>query len=321
MSLTALLTAAVLALSGTTALVPAPATVPATDRDVQFVSDGVTAYGTLHLPAHRAGKRLPAALLLPGSGPTDRDGNELPTATPATLKLLATTLDQDGVATLRFDKYGTGRTGLGGLDPATLDFDTFTRQATAAFETLAHQPEIDRHDVSIVGHSEGGLQALLVARRAPVKSLMLLAPQDLRLLDLLKLQLDAQLTPADQTAFARVITDFRAGRALDYTGMSPQLATFLQQSIFNHANLNFVRSDDAVYPPAVARPGLRTLLTCGTADTQVPCATTPALAKALHIRPTALPVDHFQHAPGTPVNDQVLDPSVVAALKNFLEHR
>ncbi|MGW4484251.1 alpha/beta fold hydrolase [Amycolatopsis sp. NPDC004368] len=320
MSLTAILTAAALAVSGTAGPAACPA-VPATDRDVQFVSDGITAYGTLHIPAHAAGKRLPAALLIPGSGPTDRDGNEPPTVTPATLKLLATTLDQDGVATLRFDKYGTGRTGLGGLDPATFDLPAFTRQATAAFETLARQPEIDQHEVSIVGHSEGGLQALLVARHERVANLVLLAPQDLRLLDLLELQLDAQLAQPDQAALARVITDFRAGRTLDYTGMSPQLAGFLQQAIFSHANLKFVRSDDAVYPPAVARPGPRVLLTCGTADTQVPCWTTAGLAAKLHTRPRPLPVDHFQHAPGTAVDDQVLDPSVVTAIDQFLEHR
>ncbi|QRP44362.1 S9 family peptidase [Amycolatopsis sp. FDAARGOS 1241] len=318
MSLTAFLTAAVLAAGGVAA---APATVPPTDRDVQFVSDGVTAYGTLHVPAHRAGRRLPAALLIPGSGPTDRDGNEPPAVTPATLRLLAGALDRDGVATLRFDKYGTGRTGLGGIDPATLDLATFTRQATAAFTTLRAQPEVDPRAVSIVGHSEGGLQALLVSRRVHVASLVLLAPQDLRLLDLLRLQLDAQITPADQTALARVITDFRACRPLDYTGMSPQLATFLQQAIFSPVNLKFVRSDDAVYPPSAARPGTRVLLTCGTADTQVPCRTTPPLAATLRTSPKPLPVDHFQHAPGTPVNDQVLDPSVGTALQQFLEHR
>ncbi|MFI5609263.1 alpha/beta hydrolase family protein [Amycolatopsis sp. NPDC051903] len=318
MNLTAFLTAAVLAASAPAA---APAVVPAADRGVQFVSDGITAYGTLHVPAHRAGRRLPAALLIPGSGPTDRDGNVPPAVTPATLKLLAGALDQDGFATLRFDKYGTGRTGLGGLDPATLDLSTFTRQATAAFTALRDQPEVDPRAVSIVGHSEGGLQALLVSRRVRVASLVLLAPQDLRLLDLVRLQLDAQIAPADQAVLARVITDFRAGRPLDYTGMSADVATFLQQEFFSPANVKFVRSDDAVYPPAVARPGRRVLLTCGTLDTQVPCRTTPPLAAALRTTAKPLPVDHFQHAAGTPVNDQVLDPSVVTALKQFLEHR
>ncbi|MEU4670615.1 hypothetical protein AB0F91_22165 [Amycolatopsis sp. NPDC023774] len=150
---------------------------------------------------------------------------------------------------------------------------------------------------------------------------MLLAPQDLRLLDLLKIQLDAQLTAPDQVALTTVITDFRAGRPLDYTGMSAQLATFPQQAVFNPVSAHFVRSDDAVYPPSIARPGTRVLLTCGTRDSQVPCRTTPPLAAALHTLPQLLPVDHFQHATGTPVDDQVLDASVVTVLRTFLEHR
>ena len=46
-----------------------------TDREVVFEVDGTTTYGTLHVPPHRPGQRLAAALLLAGSGPTDRDGN------------------------------------------------------------------------------------------------------------------------------------------------------------------------------------------------------------------------------------------------------
>ena len=45
------------------------------DRDVCFEVDGTITYGTLRVPAHRKGPRLAAALLLPGSGPVDRDGN------------------------------------------------------------------------------------------------------------------------------------------------------------------------------------------------------------------------------------------------------
>ncbi|MDQ0813223.1 hypothetical protein QFZ63_004937 [Streptomyces sp. B3I7] len=56
----------------------APGLVPAADREVVFTADGTTAYGTLHVPRHRAGQRLRAALLLPGNGPTDRDGDQPP---------------------------------------------------------------------------------------------------------------------------------------------------------------------------------------------------------------------------------------------------
>src|SRR2546423_13333259 len=56
-----------------------PAPVPAADREVRFVVDGSTTYGTVHVPTHRAGARLAAALLLPGSGGADPDRHQ---ATP-----------------------------------------------------------------------------------------------------------------------------------------------------------------------------------------------------------------------------------------------
>ncbi|MGW2374552.1 alpha/beta hydrolase [Kitasatospora sp. NPDC001683] len=319
------------------------ALVPAADREIQFTADGTTAYGTLHVPAHRAGHRLPAALLLPGSGPTDRNGDEPPALTPGTLAAVADTLGGDGVMTLRFDKYFTGRTGPGAFqgDPGRLDLAAFTRQAAAAYTTLRDQPEADRHAMLVVGHSEGGLQALLVARtvRPAPAGLALLAPQDERLLDSLAAQLDGQLDQAvaagqvteeaaraNKTALAAAVADFRAGRPVDTSALLPPLAQLLN-ALFGPDNARFVRSDDAVYPPDVARevrPGTRVTVTCGTADARVPCATVPPLLGALARAHTSGPglrtldgVDHFLHPAGTPVNEHALAPAAVAALHEF----
>src|SRR5688572_26599533 len=62
--------------------------------------------GTLTLPSAKADQRFPALLLLQGSGPTDRDGNQLPMIRTDLLKQLADALSEIGVATLRFDKRG-----------------------------------------------------------------------------------------------------------------------------------------------------------------------------------------------------------------------
>ncbi|WP_407705840.1 alpha/beta hydrolase family protein [Streptomyces niveiscabiei] len=158
------LTAAVLAFAAAAATVTAtpaeaaPDLAPAADREVVFTADGITAHGTQHVPEHRAGKRLRAALLLPGSGPTDRDGNQPPVSTPDTLAQLADALAGDGIATLRFDKYGTG---LGAYrdHPERLDCPAFVRQTRAAYEELRDQPETDPHALLVVGHSEGALTA------------------------------------------------------------------------------------------------------------------------------------------------------------------
>ncbi|MFC0436818.1 alpha/beta hydrolase [Kutzneria buriramensis] len=300
--------------------------VAAVDREISFQADGLTAYGTVHVPAHKPGARLAAALLLPGSGPTDRNGNQLPAFHPNTLSLLADALGQDGIMTFRFDKYGSGPTHT---LPPVVDEGAFVRQADAAYAALVAQPETNAHSMLVVGHSEGGMSTLLVdtSVRPRPAGLALVEPQDERLLDLVRMQLgeyaDANL-PADQAStqkslVATAIADFRAEQPVDTTGMIPLFAAYFRSFV---AQAVFVRSDDAIYPPDVARhvpAGTRVLVTCGTADTQVPCDTTPPLVQALHSAHLAVldGIDHDLHPAGSPVNDQPLAPAFLTALHDW----
>jgi pimeloyl-ACP methyl ester carboxylesterase len=319
--------------------------VPATDRDVSFVVDGTTTYGTLHIPAHRRGQRLAAALLLPGSGPTDRNGNQ-PAAglDPQTLELIAGVLGQQGIMSLRFDKYFSGQTGGGAYasDPGRIDIEAFIRQADAAYDVLRDQPETNPRAMLIAGHSEGGFTAMLVAESVWPRpaGLALLEPQDLRLLDLVRIQLDEQLSAAlaagqitkatftqNEAGIVRVIGEFRARQQVDTSGLLAPVAALFTDSLFSSANARYTRSDDDIYPPDVAARlprGTRVLVTCGTVDTNVPCSTTPPLIAALAQAGTTGPglqiltgLDHLLHPAGTPVNDPILAPAAVAALQAF----
>ncbi|AXG82644.1 alpha/beta hydrolase family protein [Streptomyces paludis] len=316
----------------------APALVPAADREIVFTVDGTTTYGTLHVPAHRPGQRLRAALLLSGSGPTDRDGNQ-PTYTPNTLSLVSDALDRDRVATLRFDKYGSGRTGLGAYrdQPEELDYPAFVRQAAAAYALLRDQPETDPRGLLVVGHSEGAMTGLLLGGTVHPRpaGLALLQPQAIRLLDLVALQLKDQiaeatrlghLTPEQQrtidAAIDAAVIALRAQRPVDTTDLPPAVAQLFQA--FQGPNAKFVNSDDAIYPPntaAALRPGTKVLLTCGTNDPQVPCATTDALTTALRHAHTGGPgriplpgVNHLLHDANHP---DTLTPAVRDALRRF----
>src|SRR4051794_25924121 len=163
-----------------------------TDRDVCFEVDGTATHGTLRVPAHRTGQRLAAALLLPGSGPVDRDGN-VPGlgVTPQTLKLIAGVLGELGIVSLRFDKYFTGRTGAGAYaaEPGRIDLDAFLRQAAAAYRVLGAQPQARAEALLIAGHSEGALYALLTAQHGqPPAGLALIQPMAEPLLSTVELQ-------------------------------------------------------------------------------------------------------------------------------------
>ena len=218
-----------------------PTLVRAADREVVFTVDGTTAYGTLHVPEHHPGQRLRAALLMPGSGPTNRDSNQPPGAAPGTLAQLADTLDGDAIATLRFDKYGTGRPGLGAYRDHSeeLDYPAFERQAQAAYESLRDQPETNPHRLMVVGHSEGAMTALLLGGTVHPRpaGLALVQPQAIRLLDLVVLQLKAQVaeatrqgqfTPEQQRAVNAAVASLREDRPVDITDLPPPVAQFFE---------------------------------------------------------------------------------------------
>ena len=119
---------------------------------------------------------IPAALLLGGFGPQDRDGNSVG---PGDFHLffmamLAAKLADAGIASLRCDDRGTGES-TGDFKRVTLD--TLARDARAALATLRAEPAVDRARVAIVGHAEGAIVAPMVAAKpGGVRTLALLAP-------------------------------------------------------------------------------------------------------------------------------------------------
>ena len=120
---------------------------------------GVTLAGTLTLPKviMRGKHKLPAVILITGSGPQNRD-EELLGHKP--FLVLADYLTRQGIAVLRYDDRGTAAS-TGDFAAATsADFAT---DVQAAFEFLKTHPDIDPSKIGLAGHSEGGLIAPIVA--------------------------------------------------------------------------------------------------------------------------------------------------------------
>jgi dienelactone hydrolase len=129
---------------------------------------GVRLAGTLTIP--RGPGPFPVVILLPGSGPHDRNGG---TRRRAPLRLVADHLAQRGVAALRYDKRGVGRSTGDFFASTAADFAV---DAEAALRFVQARPEVARGRVGLLGHSEGGLVAPMVAARsADVAFLVLLA--------------------------------------------------------------------------------------------------------------------------------------------------
>jgi uncharacterized protein len=157
-------------------------------------------------------ERPPVALLIAGSGTTDRDGNG-PQIKPATLKKLSEQLAARKIATLRYDKRGAGGWKPEFGRPEDFRFKDYVDDAAALVNYLRSSGKFSR--VVLIGHSEGGLVAILTARRVPVDRLVLLATAARRQGDLLKAQLEKQL-PADALQpIAKAIDAIMAGQIVD----------------------------------------------------------------------------------------------------------
>jgi pimeloyl-ACP methyl ester carboxylesterase len=127
-------------------------------QDVTYDNAGahVRLAGILTLPPGKG--RHPAVLLVPGSGPTDRDttafrGHKL-------FMVLADALTQRGIAVLRVDKRGIGASSGNYATATTADFAS---DMEAGIRYLRSRPDIDPKQVGVIGHSEGASIAALIA--------------------------------------------------------------------------------------------------------------------------------------------------------------
>lgn len=157
-------------------------------------------------------ERPQVALLIAGSGSTDHDGNG-PQIKPATLKKLSEQLLARNIATLRYDKRGAGGWKAEFGRPEDFRFKDYVDDAVLLVNFLRGSGKFSK--VVLVGHSEGGLVAILAAQRVPVDRLVLLATAARRQGDLLKAQLEKQLKPEVFAAIAKAIDDIMAGQIVD----------------------------------------------------------------------------------------------------------
>ena len=135
----------------------------ASGEAVQLEISAGSLYGTLLSPKADAGGRKPAVVLIvAGSGPTDRNGNQPPALHCDAYRLLAESLRDAGVATLRYDKRGIGESVK--VEERGLRFEDYADDAASWVAWLKREGRFSR--VVVLGHSEGSLLGMLACRRA-----------------------------------------------------------------------------------------------------------------------------------------------------------
>jgi alpha-beta hydrolase superfamily lysophospholipase len=230
-----------------------------------------TIHGTLLLPAAASG-RVPVALIIAGSGPTDRDGNTplLPGKNDS-LRLLAESLAASGVASVRYDKRGIGASAGAAARESDLRFTTFVDDAVGWLAWLRADGRFSR--LAIVGHSEGSLIALLAAQRAPVERLVSLAGAGRPAAEVLTEQLERTLPPELFAASMRILGELLAGRAA--VEVPPQLLVVFRPSVQPYL-ISWLPIDPAA---ELARLTIPVLVAQGTTDIQIAVADAERLAR------------------------------------------
>lgn len=247
----------------------------ATERQITAPGPQGALAGTLAGPSTPG---VPVVLMIPGSGPVDRDGNS-PSGgiKSADLRLLAEGLAARGIATARIDKRGLFGSAAAVADPNKVTINDYADDARAWIAALRRQT--GARCVWVLGHSEGGLVALATAARdaSGICGLVLVSTPGRPAADVLREQLHA--APGTSPYLVQIdaaIDALLAGRHVDVANMPAGLAHLFAPQIQDYLIALF-RFDPA---KAIAGIGVPVLIEQGDRDLQVGVGDAQALAAA-----------------------------------------
>jgi hypothetical protein len=301
-------------------------------EEVRIVDGDVSLAGTITRPKGARG-RLPALTFLSGSGPQDRDGvvSGLDLGTREILDHLTLA----GFLVLRFDDRGVGAS-TGPTDG--IEFADLVEDGRRAVRFLLARPDVDPERVALLGHSEGGLSAPVLAAEEPIAALVLLAAPGRPLEELLGEQLLAarrragaseEALAAFEAELARSLAALAAEEPLEARDLLPELAPFLPARAWLASHLG----RDPL--PFLRRVRCPVLILQGGRDAQVSAERdAPALLRALaeaghgdHELRVFPALDHLFKVASEPPSEldilraRPVDPAFLAALAAWLAER
>ncbi|MFJ4197342.1 alpha/beta hydrolase [Pseudomonas sp. NPDC089534] len=180
-------------------------------RPVTLTTDSGELFGSLLLP--KSDKPVPVVLILSGSGPTDRDGNNPDGGRNDSLKRLAWVLAKHNVASVRFDKRGVAASLAATPDERNLSVEAYVADAVAWGRQLKADPRFG--PLILLGHSEGALIASLAAPKVDAAAVVSLSGSARPIDQVLRQQLARSLPPALMLRSNELLDSLKAGRTDD----------------------------------------------------------------------------------------------------------
>lgn len=211
--------------------------------------------GTLLSP--RGSAQPPLAILIAGSGPTDRDGNQAQFKNNS-LKYLAEGLAQKGIAVFRYDKRVIAQISKGNVQEEKMTFEDEVNDALLVVNYFKKRYK----NITLVGHSEGALIGLLVAQEGGISKFVSLAGAGTSSATLIEEQI-AKNAPQLKEESQKVINQLRKGELVE--NISSYLAPVFRESVQPYLISWFK------YEPAqeIAKLSIPILIIQGTNDLQV----------------------------------------------------
>jgi len=247
---------------------------PVDEDDGNFASvetgEGIL-YGEVEKP-DREGP-FPVMLIIPGSGPTDRNGNSNAIkGENNSLKLLAEGLAEYGIASVRYDKRGVGKNLEAAIPENELKFDQFVDDAVAWTELLEQEEAYSK--IGIIGHSQGSLVGMPAAQEGHADIFISLAGAGHSIDQVLYEQLEAQLSGDLLQEAENILEKLKQGEAVQ--DVSQEL-----QSVFRPSVQRFLASW-IQYDPGneMAQLEVPALIVNGGRDFQVPVSEAERLHEA-----------------------------------------
>ncbi len=231
-----------------------------------------TLHGTLERP--QSPSPVPVALIIAGSGPTDRDGNSaMLKGANNSLKLLAAGLAAQGIASLRYDKRGVAESaGKGMFNEAELTFETYIDDAILWGRKLRADRRFS--SLTLIGHSEGSLIGMAAARRIGVDAFVSLAGAGRPIRQIILEQVKPQLSPELFKTTEDILNRLAAGATVE--SVPPALFVLFRPSIQPYM-ISWLRYDPAKELAALSIP---VLIAQGTTDIQATAEDAKLLARA-----------------------------------------
>ncbi|MFC6999527.1 alpha/beta hydrolase [Rufibacter roseus] len=237
-------------------------------QDIELDTERGLLKGTLTLP--NTPSPLKVVLIISGSGPTDRNGNN-PFARNNSLQLLAHGLSDKGIATVRYDKRGVAESKAAAVTEENLRFEDYIIDAELWIRKLKKDNRFSH--VLVLGHSEGSLIGMVAARKANADAFISVAGAGQPANQIIRQQLQQQPIMVSLAA-APILAKLEAGETV--AEVPPMLLSLFRPSVQPYL-LSWFQYDPR---QEIKHLQVRSLIVQGDQDLQVPFSEAELLAAA-----------------------------------------